>query len=164
MSRTALAAFALLAVTSCKPTDAPTAALSATPPPTTAPPATTPPPTTQPPVPTHTATPAAARTTTPPPPPPKPAPKPTPKPTPKPKPTLSTCGAPANPWGYNLCGRGGVIYDPPGSFCDVFDCIPSFWDSTNGYVMRCADLTYSHSGGRSGSCSHHGGNDEPLYG
>jgi hypothetical protein len=46
----------------------------------------------------------------------------------------------------------------------VFDCIPSFWDSTNGFVMQCSDGLYSHSGGRSGSCSHHGGNRRALYG
>jgi hypothetical protein len=82
-----------------------------------------------------------------------------------PKPVArSTCGAAANPWGYNFCGRGSYINDPPGSFCDYFDCIPSFWDSTAGYVMQCSDLTYSHSGGRSGSCSHHGGNYRALTG
>jgi hypothetical protein len=99
---------------------------------------------------------------------PAPAPKPVPKPTPKPpapKPVaLSTCGAPSNPWGYNFCGRGSTISSPPDSFCDYFDCIPSFWDSTNGYVMECDDSMYSHSGGRSGSCSHHGGNNRALYG
>jgi hypothetical protein len=78
--------------------------------------------------------------------------------------TLSTCGAPVNSWGYNFCGRGSYITNPESSFCDVFDCIKSFWDSTNGYVMRCDDGMYSHSGGRSGSCSSHGGNDRPLYG
>lgn len=102
----------------------------------------------------------------PPPPPPPPSPKPAPiRTTAAPKPVAaSTCGAPANSWGYNFCGRGGFVYDPAASFCDVFDCIPSFWDSTNGYVMQCSDLTYSHSGGRSGSCSHHGGNYRALYG
>jgi hypothetical protein len=76
----------------------------------------------------------------------------------------STCGAPSNPWGYNFCGRGSYISSPPSSFCSYFDCIPSFWESTNGYVMQCDDGMYSHSGGRSGSCSHHGGNNRALYG
>lgn len=94
---------------------------------------------------------------------------PTPRPvrttTRAPKPVApSTCGAPANPWGYNFCGRGSVISNPPASFCDVFDCIASFWESTNGYVMQCEDLMFSHSGGRSGSCSHHGGNYRALTG
>lgn len=76
----------------------------------------------------------------------------------------STCGAPANPWGYNFCGRGSFIGSPPADFCDYFDCIASFWENTRGYVMQCEDHTYSHSGGRSGSCSHHGGNYRALTG
>ncbi|HWL37647.1 MAG TPA: hypothetical protein VNQ77_15785 [Frankiaceae bacterium] len=83
----------------------------------------------------------------------------------KPRPLVATtCGAPANPWGYNFCGRGSVISRPPSAFCDYFDCIASFWESTNGYVMQCDDGMFSHSGGRQGSCSHHGGNDRPLLG
>jgi hypothetical protein len=94
----------------------------------------------------------------------KPAPVRTTAPVRKAPKPASTCGAPANSWGYNFCLRGGFIHDPASGFCDVFDCIPSFWDSTNGYVMQCADGLYSHSGGRSGSCSHHGGNRRALYG
>jgi hypothetical protein len=101
-----------------------------------------------------TAPPATVRPTTPP---------PTRKPAPKPV-ALSTCGAAANPWGYNFCGRGSVIADPPDAFCDYFACIPSFWEHTNGYVMQCDDLMFSHSGGVSGSCSHHQGNKRALYG
>jgi hypothetical protein len=83
----------------------------------------------------------------------------------KPRPLVApTCGAPANPWGYNFCGRGSVISRPPTAFCDYFDCIDSFWEHTNGYVMRCDDGTYSHSGGVRGSCSSHDGNDRPLLG
>jgi hypothetical protein len=67
-----------------------------------------------------------------------------------------------NPWGYNFT-PGYLIYSPPGDFCSYFDCIPSFWNSTNGYVIQCADLMFSHSGGRSGSCSYHGGNYRALY-
>jgi hypothetical protein len=75
-----------------------------------------------------------------------------------------TCGAAANPWGYNFCGRGHTIAKPPATFCTYFRCIPSFWKQTKGYVMQCKDLTYSHSGGRSGSCSSHKGNKRALYG
>jgi hypothetical protein len=105
-----------------------------------------------------------------------PTPAPTPKPTPKPAtpasvvatsapppPAANTCGAPSNPWGYNFCG-GNYIYSPPGNFCNYFSCIPSFWKSTNGYVEQCMDRMFSHSGGRQGSCSSHGGNQRPLYG
>jgi hypothetical protein len=93
---------------------------------------------------------------------PSPAATPTPtSPPPPPPPPPNTCGAPANPWGYNFCA-GNVIYSPPSTFCNYFNCIPSFWTYTNGYVEECADATYSHSGGRSGSCSHHGGNLRAL--
>src|SRR2546421_3877320 len=85
------------------------------------------------------------------------------KPTQKPVPPVNTCGAPANPWGYNFCS-GNVISNPPGNFCAYFSCIPSFWNNTNGYVEQCVDGMFSHSGGRSGSCSYHGGNRRPLYG
>jgi hypothetical protein len=49
--------------------------------------------------------------------------------------------------------------------CDYFSCIPSFWQNTNGYVEECQDGEFSHSGGRSGSCScsYHGGTWRPLY-
>src|SRR5216683_1743994 len=85
-----------------------------------------------------------------------------PTPTPPPPPPPSTCGAPSNPWGYNFCG-GSLIYSPPSSFCNYFNCIPSFWKSTLGYVDECNDGTYSHSGGRQGACSYHGGEMRPLY-
>jgi hypothetical protein len=56
-----------------------------------------------------------------------------------------------------------AIYNPPGTLCTFLDCISSFWSSTNGYVIECADGEFSHSGGVSGSCSSHGGNWRPLY-
>lgn len=99
---------------------------------------------------------------------PKPSPSPAPvaAPAPPPPPPLpppqNLCGAPSNPWGYNFCG-GNFIYSPPGNFCSYFNCIPSFWKSTNGYVDECQDGTYSHSGGRQGACSYHGGELRPLY-
>jgi hypothetical protein len=108
------------------------------------------------PVPTPTPTPLPA--------PPRTAPPHTAPPHTPPPPTApprSLCGAPNNPWGYNFCG-GGTISSPPSNFCSYFNCIPSFWTSTNGYVEQCADGTYSHSGGRQGSCSSHGGNQRPL--
>ena len=68
-----------------------------------------------------------------------------------------------NPWGYTTSRPGKRINDPPGEFCSYFDCIPSFWDSTNGYVVQCRDGTFSHSGGRQGACSSHGGVRRALY-
>ena len=97
---------------------------------------------------------------------PSPSPQPTPKaspvaaPKPPPPPPPSTCGAPANPWGYNFCS-GSVIYSTPATFCSYFACIANF-PNGSGYVMECSDGTYSRSGGISGSCSHHGGNLRPL--
>lgn len=126
--------------------------------PTTVPP-TTPPPTTRPPE-------TAAPTTAPAPPPRTVAPSPTATrrtTAPPARAAAKTCGAPANPWGYHFCGSGSFIASPPASFCDYFDCIASFWERTNGYVMQCEDGMFSHSGGQRGSCSHHGGNYRPLY-
>ena len=73
-----------------------------------------------------------------------------------------TCGAPQNPWNFTFCG-GSPITAPETNFCSVFDCIPSFWNQTNGYVVQCSDGLFSHSGGVRGSCSSHGGNRQTLY-
>ncbi len=71
-------------------------------------------------------------------------------------------GVNGNPWGYNYtCCH--LIYKPAGKICKYFHCIGSFWRNTRGYVEQCSDGTISHSGGRSGSCSDHGGNRRPLY-
>lgn len=71
------------------------------------------------------------------------------------------CGASANPWGYTFCG-GSLITSPPSNFCTYFSCIANFWNGA-GYVVQCGDATFSKSGGRSGSCSRHGGNYRSLY-
>ena len=105
---------------------------------------------------------------------PKPSPTPSPTPSPSPAPPSQTspppvafnfCGAPSNPWDYNFCSTniGKYIYNPGTDICSYFNCIASFWQSTNGYVDECNDGTYSHSGGRSGACSHHGGEMRPLW-
>ncbi len=105
----------------------------------------------------------------------RPTPKPTLKPTPSPVPTPVPTQAPAptptanpcpdapggNPWCYDF-NAGNYIYSPPADFCTYFSCISSFW-SGQGYVMECQDQMYSKSGGRSGSCSRHGGDLRPLY-
>lgn len=83
-------------------------------------------------------------------------------PTAKPVAVTNTCGAGANPWGYTFCA-GSTIASPPSNFCSYFNCIASFWNGV-GYVEQCVDSTFSKSGGRSGSCSSHGGNSRPLYG
>jgi len=94
---------------------------------------------------------------------PKPTSRPTPKPTPKPVPQpTATPGPYGNPWGYDF-RPGNLIYSPPSAFCSYFPCIPSFWTSTNGYVVQCVDMDFSHSGGREGVCSRHGGYYRTLY-
>jgi len=101
-----------------------------------------------------TATPLPAPTT-------KPTARPTARPAPRPTPQPTCQGVNGNPWCYDF-SPGNVISHPPATFCQYFSCISSFW-SGQGYVMECQDTMYSKSGGRSGSCSHHGGNWRPLY-
>ncbi len=47
-------------------------------------------------------------------------------------------------------------------FCATHDCIPSFSEGT-GSIVQCADGQWSHSGGRPGACSHHGGETDKTY-
>lgn len=85
------------------------------------------------------------------------------QPTPAPKPSCNAVNN--NPWCYNF-SPGKLITNPPADFCSYFNCIASFVsadDPDGGYIVECADGTYSQSGGESGSCSHHGGNLRPLY-
>ncbi len=79
---------------------------------------------------------------------------------PTPAPTAAPTTLYSNPWAYNFicCTQ---ILSPPANFCDYFACIASFWNGV-GYVIQCQDLTFSKSGGRSGSCSQHGGNYRAL--
>jgi hypothetical protein len=43
-----------------------------------------------------------------------------------------------------------------GGFCASHACIGNFGNG-NGYVVQCADGTWSRSGGEQGACSYHGG-------
>ena len=91
---------------------------------------------------------------------PVPAPPPA---TPAPLPATGLCGAPNNPWGYNLCGRGGLVFTPPGNFCSYFGpCVSSFWTATNGYVAQCANGRWTHSGGVRSVCNKDGGEARSL--
>jgi hypothetical protein len=49
-----------------------------------------------------------------------------------------------------------------GDFCSSHSCIDSFDDGT-GYIVQCADGEWSHSGGRPGACSDHGGETDKTY-
>jgi hypothetical protein len=68
----------------------------------------------------------------------------------------SLCGAPANPYGYNLCGTGNEITTPSSDICAYFKCIDNFGNG-NGYMVECNDGMYSMSGGIDGVCSDHHG-------
>lgn len=91
-----------------------------------------------------------------------PTPRPKPQPTATPKPSCIPGAVNCNPWGYTFTNTGKYIYSPAGGFCNYFRCINNF-SNGKGYVMECKDGMYSKSGGRSGSCSYHGGNLRPLY-
>jgi hypothetical protein len=79
---------------------------------------------------------------------------------PKPTAAAGLCGAPANPFGYTFCG-GQVITAPDPAVCNYFNCIPYF-PKGKGYMEQCRDGMYSMSGGRSGACSSHGGENQPV--
>ncbi|HWG24427.1 hypothetical protein [Actinospica sp.] len=76
-------------------------------------------------------------------------------------PTSLLCGAPANPYGYNLCGIGSDVTSPPSDICSYFSCIDNFGNG-NGYMVECNDGMYSMSGGIEGVCSDHGGEGKPV--
>jgi hypothetical protein len=62
-------------------------------------------------------------------------------------------------------GPGGTVAAAPvdtASFCSTHDCIESF-DNGTGYIVQCADGEWSHSGGRPGACSYHGGETDVSY-
>lgn len=59
-------------------------------------------------------------------------------------------------WVLGLTAGGSSGGGDSASFCDTHDCIPSF-SGGSGSIVQCVDGTWSHSGGRPGACSHHGG-------
>jgi hypothetical protein len=59
-------------------------------------------------------------------------------------------------WALGLTAGSSSGGGASASFCDTHDCIPNF-DEGSGSVVQCADGSWSQSGGRSGACSHHGG-------
>ena len=97
-------------------------------------------------------------------------PRPTPPRPAAPRPTtaavapapISLCGAPSNPYGYNFCNRGSLIYSYAPDVCSYFSCIASFANGT-GFMTSCQDGTYSMSGGNRGACSRHGGEAQAVF-
>ncbi|GAC1530509.1 MAG: hypothetical protein NVS2B6_18620 [Thermoleophilaceae bacterium] len=47
-------------------------------------------------------------------------------------------------------------------FCSTHQCIPNFPNGT-GFIVQCNDGMWSHSGGRRGACSYHGGESATTY-
>ena len=51
---------------------------------------------------------------------------------------------------------GSSSHATDAQFCSEHECIGSF-ETEGGTIVECSDGTYSHAGGISGACSHHGG-------
>jgi hypothetical protein len=79
----------------------------------------------------------------------RPEPEKQPEPEPEQKPAEAGCGGEAE-------GPGSSCHAEDGKFCSEHACIANF-PNGSGTVVQCTDGEYSHSGGRSGACSHHGG-------
>jgi hypothetical protein len=89
----------------------------------------------------------------------------TPTATPNGQPTVTATPCPGvncNPWGYNFTPPGNLITNPPGAFCNYFNCIATFSTGTS-YVVECQDMTFSKTGQTPGSCSQNGGYYRTLY-
>jgi hypothetical protein len=56
-------------------------------------------------------------------------------------------------------GAGSSCHAEDAKFCNEHTCIANF-PNGNGTVVECVDEEWSHSGGLSGACSHHGGEKE----
>jgi hypothetical protein len=83
-------------------------------------------------------------------------------PTPTPTRTVDLCGAPANPYGYNFCGRGHLLHHWESGVCSYFTCDTNF-GKTPGYLVQCQDGTLSSGGGRPGACARHHGVGQTVY-
>lgn len=53
---------------------------------------------------------------------------------------------------------GSTSHATDEQFCNTHNCIPNF-PNGNGTIVQCTDGEWSHSGGLSGACSDHGGED-----
>ena len=53
-------------------------------------------------------------------------------------------------------GVGSSSHAEDSQFCSEHTCIGNF-QGEEGTVVKCSDGSYSHAGGISGACSHHGG-------
>lgn len=70
-------------------------------------------------------------------------------------------GAPSGPEAYSapsspVTATSTQATSTPAGFCTTHECIASF-DQGKGTIVQCVDGEWSHSGGRPGVCSRHGG-------
>src|ERR1700733_6735271 len=56
-------------------------------------------------------------------------------------------------------GPGSLSHATRAAFCSTHQCIENF-PNGSGSIVQCADGKWSHSGGRSGACSDHGGESQ----
>ena len=70
--------------------------------------------------------------------------------------TQTTPATPPAPPAAPVEGPGSYDHATDAQFCGDHQCIPNF-PNGSGYIVQCADGGWSHSGGRSGACSDHGG-------
>jgi hypothetical protein len=66
--------------------------------------------------------------------------------------------APSTPTAQVVEAPGSTSHATDSEFCSTHNCIENFPDG-NGYVVQCVDGEWSHSGGLSGACSGHGGEE-----
>jgi hypothetical protein len=52
--------------------------------------------------------------------------------------------------------------EPAADFCSTHECIENFYEGS-GHIVQCNDGMWSHSGGRPGACSYHGGESDNVY-
>lgn len=70
--------------------------------------------------------------------------------------THTVTAAAAAPPGPAVEGPGSTSHATDAEFCSTHQCIENF-PNGNGSIVQCADGEWSHSGGLSGACSDHGG-------
>lgn len=70
--------------------------------------------------------------------------------------TVASSAAPGGGSSGSSEGVGSTSHAGDAAFCASHTCIGDF-EGEDGSIVECADGTYSHAGGLSGACSHHGG-------
>ena len=73
------------------------------------------------------------------------------------------CGAPTNPYGYNLCGEGSPVTDWEPGVCSYFTCAADF-GTAGGHLVQCGDHTLSTSLAPGRGCAQHRGVAHEVFG